>query len=347
MSRFREPLRHGQVISPVFDSSQVGEARRTASRLASNAGFNETDIGKIAIIITEAGNNMIKHTSGGEMLFRMMELDQVEGIEILALDNGPGISNVDQALTSRYSDSGGLGIGLGAVQRLSDIFDMYSAPGKGTVILSRLWSKRISERFRSDYLEIGAIFLPKPGEEVSGDTWMADHREDKTTILIVDGLGHGSAAHEAALRAVATFEMNSDMDPVRVTEEIHKDLWNTRGAALAVVEVDLAGEGVRYAGIGNTSGLILSRGRRQNMVSYPGTAGYESPKIAELSYPFPGGSMLILHTDGLGSRWNLEDYPGLASRHPSLIAGVLYRDHTRGNDDVTIVVARRSKELFV
>jgi len=50
--------------------------------------------------------------------------------------------------------------------------------------------------------------------------------------------------------------------------------------------------------------------------------------------------MLVLHSDGLVSHWSLDAYPGLAARDPSLIAGILYRDFTRGRDDVTVVVAK-------
>jgi hypothetical protein len=49
---------------------------------------------------------------------------------------------------------------------------------------------------------------------------------------------------------------------------------------------------------------------------------------------------LVLHSDGLGTRWNLNAYPGLSAHHPSLIAGVLYRDFKRGTDDVTVLVAK-------
>jgi len=59
--------------------------------------------------------------------------------------------------------------------------------------------------------------------------------------------------------------------------------------------------------------------------------------------PLTLDAMLIMHSDGIGTRWDLERYPGLPQRHPALIAAVLYRDHARGRDDAGIVVAQRQR----
>ena len=75
------------------------------------------------------------------------------------------------------------------------------------------------------------------------------------------------------------------------------------------------------------------------MVSYNGTVGHEVRKIREFTYLWPKGGLLVMHSDGLGTQWRLDRYPGLIARHPSLIAGVLYRDFNRGRDDVTVLVA--------
>jgi len=95
-----------------------------------------------------------------------------------------------------------------------------------------------------------------------------------------------------------------------------------------------------FTGVGNISGLVLSADESIGMLSYNGTAGGEISKIGEFTYPWPEGAMLIMHSDGLASHWKLRRYPGLMRRHPGLIAGVLYRDFNRGNDDVTVLVAK-------
>jgi hypothetical protein len=71
-----------------------------------------------------------------------------------------------------------------------------------------------------------------------------------------------------------------------------------------------------------------------------GTVGHSVAKLQQFSYPWEAGSLLIMHSDGLGTRWHVEQYPGLASRHPALMAGVLFRDFCRRRDDATILVTR-------
>jgi len=75
-------------------------------------------------------------------------------------------------------------------------------------------------------------------------------------------------------------------------------------------------------------------------VSHPGTVGHELARIHEYDYAWPTGSLLILHSDGARTRWAVDAYPGLVRRDPALVAGVLYRDFERGNDDVTVVALR-------
>jgi serine/threonine protein phosphatase PrpC len=163
-------------------------------------------------------------------------------------------------------------------------------------------------------------------------------------LLVADGLGHGPDAHAAAREAVRLFHGSRQSEPVAVLEALHAGLRATRGAAVGIAGIDLGRSTVRYAGVGNIAGSILSRGGTRSLVSHNGVAGHEARRIAEFSYPFPDGALLVLHSDGLSSRWSLDPYPGLAERHPALVAGVLYRDFKRGRDDVTVVVARASRE---
>jgi hypothetical protein len=67
-------------------------------------------------------------------------------------------------------------------------------------------------------------------------------------------------------------------------------------------------------------------------------------RVRELEYPFGTQAALVLHTDGIGSRWKPEDWPGLWRRHPAVIAGAIFRDQKRGRDDATVVAVRLSNE---
>jgi hypothetical protein len=95
-----------------------------------------------------------------------------------------------------------------------------------------------------------------------------------------------------------------------------------------------------FAGVGNISCRVESFGERRQLVSHSGTLGHVLRRVQEFEFAFPAGALLILHSDGLTGRWSFDDYPGLLNKHAGLIAGVLYRDHDRGSDDVTVVVQK-------
>jgi hypothetical protein len=97
---------------------------------------------------------------------------------------------------------------------------------------------------------------------------------------------------------------------------------------------------IRYAGIGNIAGYVVGPAKTQFMISHNGTAGHEATHFQEFLYPFPETSVLIMHSDGLSTSWNLGAYPGLALRHPTVIAGTLYRDAARDRDDACVVIAK-------
>ena len=339
----RDPLKPVQVrkmlVLPVTEISQVAEARRAGTRLADQLAFDEADIGTIALIVTEAATNLAKHATGGEILLYALQSGDVGGIQVLALDKGPGIANAAQALRDGYSTTGSPGTGLGAMERLATLFDIHSVPGAGTVLLARLWSKPLSN-IRPPPLEVGALSLPKPGEVVCGDRWAVAWFPDRTLILVADGLGHGPGAAEAAMEAVQTFHERAALAPVAIVESIHAALRSTRGAALAVTEIAPSQEAIRFAGVGNISGVVLSSEGSRQMVSHNGTAGHSARRIQEFTYPWSSDALLVLYSDGLVSHLHPERYPGLLKHNPDLIAATLYRDYTRGRDDVTVVVAR-------
>jgi anti-sigma regulatory factor (Ser/Thr protein kinase) len=321
---------------PVDESTQVGEARRAAAELARHMGLDATEQGKVAIVAAEAATNLVRHSQGGEILLQACRYHEQRGVELLALDKSPGIADVARSMRDGVSSGSTPGNGLGAMKRLSSAFDVYSAPGMGTALLSRVWTGAQPRR-RLDY---GGVSVAKYGEEVCGDAYAAENLPERGTFLLADGLGHGFDAGLAAHEARRAFERHAGLAPADIVERAHGALRSTRGAALAVADIDFGRGLVRYAGVGNISAAIISSEGVRHLVSHNGTVGHEMRKLQEFSYPWPSHATLVMHSDGLGSHWDLERYPGLVARDPSLIAGVLYRDFCRGRDDVTVVVAR-------
>jgi anti-sigma regulatory factor (Ser/Thr protein kinase) len=330
-------VRHESAVVPVTEPSQVGDARRAAAAIAARLGFGTTPAGRLAIVVTEAAGNLVKHAGGGQLVWRQVGTPARPGVEMVALDRGPGIGEVARALEDGFSTTGTPGTGLGAIRRLSDDFDLYSGHGRGTAVLSRVYAHPPAPD--TTPLRSGAVCVPKPHEEVSGDAWAVDDRPAGARVLVVDGLGHGPDAHRAARAALAAAAPDRG-GPAETVEACHLALRSTRGAALAVAEIDLAAGRVRFAGVGNVTGAVFGGTRRQNMVSMNGTAGQGAARVRAFDYAWEPRATLVMASDGLATRWSLDDYPGLAARDPALIAGVLYRDHTRGRDDVTVVAVR-------
>jgi anti-sigma regulatory factor (Ser/Thr protein kinase) len=328
------------IALPILESSQVGEARRIAIAFASRLGFNETERGKVALVVTEVANNLVRHAQDGMLLLQATEQNGIAGVEILGLDKGPGIRNLNECLQDGFSTGGTPGNGLGAIDRLSALFDIHSIPGVGTATLSHLWPSALPLERRKDSLTLGAVCLPKTGEEVSGDTWASAQCDNRSLLLVADGLGHGHLAAQASLEAARVLRENSHRSPKEIMELAHAALRSTRGAAVAIAAIDFERQALHFTGVGNITGTIISSEGNCNLVSSYGTVGHEVRKIPEFTYPWPKGGLLVMHSDGLKSQWRLDRYPGLFTKHPSLIAGVLYRDFNRGRDDVTVLVAK-------
>ncbi len=341
------PAPHVSIVLRVEEMSGVDGARRYGRRLAQVHGFNESDAGRVALVVTEAATNIVQHARHGEILLRPLVHESPVSIEVLALDRGPGIAQVAQALQDGYSTGGSAGLGLGAIARLSTAFEITSTPGKGTAILARI-APAGSEPFRTAGLEFGVVCAPKHGEEVCGDAWAVTRGPGRSSVLIVDGLGHGPLAFEAAQRVAGAFRAQGSEGPEQSLRALHASMQadrSSRGAVAAVLEVDWRRREVRYAGAGNISGSLVPReGRISNLVSHSGTLGENVTRFQEFTHRWPEEGLIILHSDGLLNPWELEPYRGLSRKHPSLIAGVLYRDFANRRDDVVVLVGREREK---
>ena len=325
--------------SRIEEPSQISEARRLARKLAGDIGFDETLREKVCIVVTEAATNLLKHAGGGQLLVRAADDHGLAIIEVLALDRGPGLDNVERCLRDGYSTTETRGTGLGAIIRLAQQFDIHSASGAGTALIARIGTRKNGTR--ADRSQLGVVQVPKTGEDVCGDHWGIRSVDGRTTLLMADGLGHGPDAAKAAHAAIDVLDGSPDLSPKELIERVHLALRATRGAAVAAAQLDPERRTLTFAGLGNISASVCAPGEHsRHMVSVNGTAGMEARNVRVFTYPWPQESLVILHSDGIGTHWDLQGYPGLAARDPGLVAGVIYRDHARGHDDATIVVCR-------
>ncbi|MYN27913.1 ATP-binding SpoIIE family protein phosphatase [Duganella levis] len=321
----------------ISHASDVGAARRSGQTLAEQLGMGETRAGQLAIIITEAASNIIKHAGEGRLRVTMAVHGGQRCIEVLALDNGPGIGNLAQAMLDGVSSTGTAGTGLGAMRRLADQLDVYAPLGKGTALFARLW---VDAAAAAQPVHCGGVCLPLAGETACGDAWAVAQQHGRLVLLMADGLGHGVEAAKASTAAVKVLQADSGQAPQRLMEECHQALRPTRGAALAIAELDLAQQQLRFAGVGNIGASIIDDGARRQLMSHNGIVGHNMRKVNELVFACPAGALVVLASDGITTQWDLAAYPGLATREPALIAGVLLRDHSRGRDDASVLVVR-------
>ncbi len=360
----------------VEEPSAGAACRSAAVALAHRLGFPATRADQVVLAVTEAATNLHKHARDGAVLLRAGPDDT--GIELVTIDSGPGVPDVGAALRDGHSTAGSLGIGLGAISRLADFCDMYSAPGYGTALVARfekvpgprVWPCCTGlTRPITGETECGDVYAavqpepvqPEPGQagpgqaqpgqagpvqpepgQAEGLTGLGQAGPGLTGILC-DGLGHGPLAAAAARAGVAAVLEAPDGEPAALLERAHRRMGPTRGGAVSIASVDAAHAGgpvVRFAGLGNVAGWILTAEARSGMASIPGIAGHQARKFRQFEYALPAGAAVVLHSDGLTSRWDARALPGLAGRDPLVIAAMLLAAAGRHRDDAGILVLK-------
>ena len=331
-------------LLPIEEQSQVGAARRFAKVLARENGLGTDAAGRLAIVVTEAATNILRHAERGTILLRAFSSNDVPTVEMLALDKGPGIANVSRAMNDGFSTSGTPGHGLGGMHRLSHLFEVHSQRGIGTAIVARV-SEGVPRPVdtaadAAPPLEdrLGVVCVPFRGETECGDAWRVTANRRQVAVLVVDGLGHGPGAAEASARATTAFAESGRRQPADALAAFDTAMRGTRGAALSFALIDETSRALHFCGVGNVDGRVISADAPAHLMPQNGIVGHTMPNLRSVTTPWPSGARLIMHSDGISARWRLESYAGLATAHPALIAGVLYRDFGRARDDATVLV---------
>jgi anti-sigma regulatory factor (Ser/Thr protein kinase) len=302
--------------------------------MAQRLTFDETRSGEFALLATEASRNVLVHGGGGEVMLTGVKEQDASTAWILAMDKGPGIPNMAQAMMDGYSTAGTMGGGMGAMKRIANKFDVFSGR-EGTIVLLQIGQSSPTEQ-----LQIAGLAVPYPGERVCGDAWTCYRTPERTVSIVVDGLGHGWEASEAAQEALTIFRKRVESRPGEILSYVHEALKKTRGAVAAIAEIRPREGILSYAGVGNIAAVVLSRGTSRSLVSHNGTLGVATSRIQEFKSEWPSDGVLVVHSDGLHSRWDLTSYAGLLARHPAMIGGALLRDFRRQRDDATVVVVK-------
>jgi serine/threonine-protein kinase RsbT len=120
-------------------SEHVVTVRQAVRQRAVELGFSLVDQTKIVTAASELGRNAIQHGGGGQATIETFADGNRRGLRLTFEDQGPGIADVATAMKDGYSTAGGLGLGLSGAKRLSNEFEIASAPGKGTRVVITRW----------------------------------------------------------------------------------------------------------------------------------------------------------------------------------------------------------------
>jgi anti-sigma regulatory factor (Ser/Thr protein kinase) len=332
------------VCIAIEEETALAQSRRAAHDLCQTLDLSADATARAELIVVELAGNTLQHAQHGRLF--LSSAAAINALQILAIDDGPGIVDVARAVEDGFSTFTTPGLGLGTIKRLATHLDIYSQLGKGT-ILSALVGEEAGAVPLTDCTAVLTTALG--GETLNGDSWFVHPRQDgrhttsREIYMVVDGLGHGLYASEAASMAVSiaqsSFEADPDLPLDELLNRMHGPMHATRGAAIAFVSVNNAI--ATWGGVGNIScTLHAPDGSDRSLVSSNGTVGHQMRRVQEFTSPITPGSLLVMHSDGISTKWRFEQYPGLEQKAPATIAGLIYREAVRGRDDATVLVAR-------
>jgi len=308
----------------VQDQSAIAVVRRAARRLAAQHDWPKHRTDELAIVATEATTNILRYAEKGRALINAPAEGKGDKIVMIFTDRGPGISDMDHMFQDGMSSGDSAGLGLGAIRRLSDEFDIFSGSEVGTTIVCSF--AKDSPPCATHGVEAVGLRVCHPNEEECGDDYLLRQTPKATDILVCDGLGHGPEAAAASLEVTeavtATRSFNSE--PGAVMREVTEQLIGKRGAVAALVHI--------------AQPQMVRLPVRDGRIGARATRGYEE------TFDLEPGDLMILHSDGLKTLRDSYLPQGLLWKSPLLIAGFLLDRAFRGRDDASIVVIRIARD---
>lgn len=297
-------------------------ARETAKLLAAQAGFNSYFCANIETAVSELCSNVLRYGVKGRGILRVTDAY----FEVELLDEGPGFG-------SAATESGGLGIGLAGAKRLMDELSTENLPD-GARVVARKYLMDRPVRPPSMW-ETVCVMSVLRGEVEGGDASLVQESDGRLLAVVVDGLGHGSAAANAAASVVEHVLRHSELEIVRLLTGAHEAAGSTRGAVAMVVRIDPKAGLLDYAGVGDVTGIVMPVQHR--LIPQGGCLGVKIPDVRSAQVPWDSGSLLALWTDGA----RIEQVGDLQSRTLAESAEDLLRRHRSNRDDALLLTVRQ------
>jgi anti-sigma regulatory factor (Ser/Thr protein kinase) len=334
------------VLIAVVHGIDVNEARQRAQAMALAIGFDETESAEVALAVSELGANLLRHTRGGTLTLTPLVDGRRVGMQVISQDSGPGIADVEQVLTDGFSTAGGLGYGLGTVNRLMDELDIVSEPGTsaGTRIACKRWLHPDVRRAMPGPLTFGAASRPHPRMTENGDAFVIKHWGEGTLVAVIDGLGHGPFAQRAAQTARQYVQSHVDQPLEAIFRGVGRACRATRGVVMALARFDWGGTRLTFASIGNIEARVFGSVGPMDFAIRRGIIGVNAPNPVVTQHRWQPNHVLVLHSDGVTTRWRWEDFRDLGRASASLMAQRLLQALAKNDDDATVLVVKGRDE---
>ena len=283
-------------------------------------GATDLERSVIATIVSELGSNVLKYAAPGTVEVRRVRRGGVAEIEITAFDAGPGIADVELALSDHYSSGRTLGLGLPGVRRMADEIEIRANPDGGTTVRVR---KRLSGSASGaggsalsgnddrpatlvaagDRWHAAATARPRAGGRVTGDLATVVDGGDHVLLAIVDATGHGPAAHGVARELIGRLRERfaaaaEPTDVAALLHDLHETCVGTIGAAAGLGVIDTREARLAYLAVGNVRAAVLGA-RPFTGVSRDGVLGRRWPTPFVQRTTLEPGDLLLMWTDGL------------------------------------------------
>ncbi len=327
----------------IEDRSYVSFVKREIHNLIAKAEFSSTRAGELDIVVSELLSNLIKHAGSGEIFYRLSEEDNNKAFEIYCIDSGPGNNNIAKMMKDGMSSSNTLGHGLGAIERLSNFFQIYSMAKWGTVAYVKILMNEPAKKTTParNTIHLDALQVCIPGEEICGDGYHIKKTGDETQIFLGDGLGHGPKAHEAVATAIDAFKACEETDPVDILRYMHQKVKKTRGLVGSIASYHHLRKEWKTCGVGNITTRFYEGISSRRVMCHNGIIGLNIPAImntqviADTNYQH-----IIMFSDGIRNHWELSQYPTILKYASPIVAAAIFKDNARGTDDMTLLIGK-------
>jgi len=326
----------------VEDRSHLAFIKRKVNADLADFGITPLQAATVDLVISELATNIIKHAGFGKVLYRISQKGGEVVFEIYSLDNGPGSDSILKKMQDGVSTSNTLGHGLGSIRRLSQNFQIYSVRDWGTVVYSQIVvsGPKLLENKKAK-VDMGAIQVCYPGEKICGDAYAVRKVDKGYLIFVGDGLGHGFNAHHAVELALEVFDSTTSLDPVTILTDMNRHVKTSRGLVASVIYLNMTDAKMLVCGVGNISVRVLNGLSYKSLSSYNGIVGANFPRtIVNSTYDIAKYDILVVNSDGIQTKWSLNAMPSILKYEANIIASSIYKSFARGNDDMTVFVAK-------